>query len=245
MLPVALRAIELERLARAGYLLLLADVGEPVDGRFEGDATEVEALAAGADGRGYLVRFRRREDEDDVRRRLLERLQEGIRGLGGEHVGFVEDVDLEVGATGRIADFLAQVLDGIDAAVAGGVELDEVHGAAFAEGDAGVALVARLAILRVATVRRLGEETAGAGLAGAARAAKQVRMGYFFRRHSVAEGAHNGLLTRNLAEPLGTVLTIEDFGSHYSTEIISFPNSTSRVVWCDSMTRACSSVAWS
>ena len=39
--------------------------------------------------------IRRREDEDDVRRRLLKRLQQGIEGRFGEHVNFVDQVNLE------------------------------------------------------------------------------------------------------------------------------------------------------
>jgi hypothetical protein len=41
-----------------------------------------------------LVRLGRREDELHVRRRLLERLQQRVEGLRGEHVHLVDDVDL-------------------------------------------------------------------------------------------------------------------------------------------------------
>ena len=64
---------------------------------------EVEALAAVGDRRHHLVRLGRREDEERVRGRLLERLQEGVPGLLGQHVGLVEDVDLPVAAAGAKA----------------------------------------------------------------------------------------------------------------------------------------------
>lgn len=35
------------------------------------------------------------EDHDDLRRRLFEGLQQSVEGLCGEHVDFVDDVDLE------------------------------------------------------------------------------------------------------------------------------------------------------
>ena len=55
---------------------------------------EVEAVAAVDDRRQHLLRLGRREHEDRVRRRLLERLEERVPRLRGEHVRLVEDVDL-------------------------------------------------------------------------------------------------------------------------------------------------------
>ncbi len=75
----------------------LLGVGDPADhlgDLLERGALEVEALAAIDDRRHHLLRLGGGEDEDGVRRRLLERLQEGVPGLLGEHVGLVEDVDL-------------------------------------------------------------------------------------------------------------------------------------------------------
>ena len=58
------------------------------------DAGEVEALAARQDGDRDLVRLGRREDELHVRRRLLQRLEQGVERLRRQHVNFVDDVDL-------------------------------------------------------------------------------------------------------------------------------------------------------
>ena len=64
--------------------------GELLDGR----AREVEAVAAVDDRRQHLAGLGRREHEDRVRRRLLERLEERVPRLRREHVRLVEDVDL-------------------------------------------------------------------------------------------------------------------------------------------------------
>ena len=55
---------------------------------------EREALAARADRAQELGGIGRAEHEHDVRRRLLERLQERVRGVGRERVRLVQDVDL-------------------------------------------------------------------------------------------------------------------------------------------------------
>ena len=57
------------------------------------------------------------EDEDDVRRWLFERLEQRVERLFGEHVRFVDDVDLGAAAHRREADLLAQLADVVDAAV--------------------------------------------------------------------------------------------------------------------------------
>ena len=121
-------------------------VGDPADDLgdlLQRRALEVEALAAIDDRRHHLVRLGRGEDEDGVRRRLLERLQEGVPRLPGEHVRLVEDVDLPVARRGHVADPLAQVADVVDRAVRGGVHLDHVERGAGGDRDARLALPAR------------------------------------------------------------------------------------------------------
>ena len=81
-------------------------------------AREGEGLAAALDRVQQPVRLRRAEDEDDVRRRLLERLQQRVRGVGGQRVRLVEDVDLVAALDGLHGDALADLAHVVDAAVA-------------------------------------------------------------------------------------------------------------------------------
>ena len=117
------------------------------------------------------------EDEDDVGGRLFEGLEEGVGGGLGEHVGFVDDVDLVTAFDGGEVYTVADTADFVDAAVAGGVHFDEVHGAAgfdvLAEGTG----VVRLAVLGVKAAEGAGEDAGGGGLAGAAGTAEEVGVG--------------------------------------------------------------------
>ena len=76
---------------------------------------------------GDLVRLGGGEEELDVLRRLLQRLQQGVERPGGEHVDLVDVIDLESGAAGPQSGVLPQLADGLDAVVAGPVDLDHVH----------------------------------------------------------------------------------------------------------------------
>jgi hypothetical protein len=58
------------------------------------DASEVEPLAAGDNSWKELLRVGGGQDETSVRRRLFQRLEEGVCGCAGDLVRFVDDVDL-------------------------------------------------------------------------------------------------------------------------------------------------------
>ena len=88
---------------------------------------EREGLASRADGREHLRQVGRAEDEDEVRRRLLDQLQQRVPGGVGELVRLVEDVDL-VAALDRLQDdALADLADVVDPALRRRVHLDHVE----------------------------------------------------------------------------------------------------------------------
>ena len=109
---------------------------------------------------------------------LLQGFQECVGCLVGEHVGFVDDIDLVAGLCGGEVDLFPDIPDLVDAPVAGGVHLDDVEQAPLVGGGADVAPVAGVSILGVQAVDRLGQDPGGGGLAGAPGPAEQVGVGY-------------------------------------------------------------------
>ena len=99
------------------------------------DAPKVEPLAAGDDRRKEFLRVGGGEDEAGMGGRLFQRLEEGVRRRAGDLVRFVDDVDLGAKLRGRVADALPQIADVVDAAVAGGVDLDDVGRRAGIDGQ--------------------------------------------------------------------------------------------------------------
>ena len=90
------------------------------------DAAQIEALAARAHGDRHLVDLRRREDELHMLRRLFQRLQQAVEGGLGEHVHFVDDIDLDARHHRAVARALDDLANVVDAGVRGGVHLDHV-----------------------------------------------------------------------------------------------------------------------
>ena len=199
----------LERGGLAGDLLLLEDPSQLRDDPLVRNAPEIEALGPRDDRRGDLARLGGREDEDGVRRRLLERLQKGVERLGRQLVGFIDDIDLVLPHRGSEAHLVPKVPHLVDAAVGRGVDLDEVEKTALPDRDAALAPVAGLAILGVRAVHRLRDEAGDRGLPGPANARQEVGMGDLSVRDRVPERPGDVLLTDDRGEGLGTVAAVD------------------------------------
>ena len=194
------------------------DGGEVFDQVAVGHRAEVEPLAPAPDGVEQLVRLGGGQHEDDVVGRFLERLEQGVTGGARQHVGLVEDVDA-LGPAGRrhrarVDPDLPHVLDLV---VRGGVQLDDVEGGAFGDGDARHAGVARLGLAGVPlrAVEGLGEQPRRARLAGPAGAGEQVRVGDPSLHDLARQGLGDVFLADDLVEALGAVLAVERLVVHW------------------------------
>ncbi len=133
-------------------------------------------MGTGADRPDDLVRLSGGEDEFDVRRWLLDQLQQCIEACGGHHVRFVDDVDLEAAADRREERPLPQVASVVDAAMARSVDLNHVDTSRTVACQvlAGLALTARHGPRSLLAVQSSGEDTSRCGLATSSRAREQV-----------------------------------------------------------------------
>jgi hypothetical protein len=92
-----------------------------------GDAAEVEALAAGEDGGEDLFGVSGGEEELHMGWGFLEGFQQGIEGRDGQHVDFVDDVDLELCIGGSEPDGIAEFADLFDAIVGSAVDFEDIE----------------------------------------------------------------------------------------------------------------------
>ncbi len=176
------------------------------------DPPEVETLHPRPHRLGHLVRLGGGEHEQDVRGRLLQGLEERVPCLGGEHVRLVDDVDLATQRRRQVLHLVAQVAHLVDAAIAGGVDLEDVNRAAVEDLQARCALVAGLTIPRRQAVDRPRQDPSGRGLAGAADPGEQVRMRKRPGPHLVAQSGRDDVLPHQVREPSRPVTTIEGSG---------------------------------
>ena len=185
------------------------DAGELALDLGDRQTPDIESLEPRQDGRREARRLGRGEHEVHEVGRLLERLQERVPGVLRDLVRLVEDVDLAPELAGRVRQSLAQVADGVDAAVAGRVDLDQVEGRALPDRDARRARVAGVAVLEVRAVDRLGEDPGERGLARPARPDEQDGVADPIRADGVAQRLDDRFLADDLAERLGAPAAIE------------------------------------
>ncbi len=89
-------------------------------------AAQIKALAARENGNRNLANFRGRKNELGVRRRLFQRLEQGVECLRREHVNFVENVDLVTRADRRVADRIVDLAHVVDAIMRSSIHLEDI-----------------------------------------------------------------------------------------------------------------------
>ena len=160
---------------------------------------EFVVLGAAPDGGKHLLRVGGGQHEDDVGRRFLQRLQQGVGRRGRQHVDLVDDVHL-LPARRPERGPGDQVPHGIHTVVGGGVQLVDIQGGALGDLGTGRTLPARLTVPEVGAVQRLGQNPGGGGLAGPSRAAEEVGMGGPAVPHRIAKGEDHMVLPLDLGE---------------------------------------------
>ncbi len=168
-------------------------------------------MRTGSDRADDLLGLGRREDELEVRRRLLDELEQRVEALRRDHVGLIDDVDLVAAADRREEGPLPQVAGIVDATVAGSVDLDDIHAAGATAGEvlARLALAARIGDRCLLAVEGSGQDAGAGRLAAAARTAEQIGVVDPIGGKGVAQGLGDVVLTDDFGESLRSVTAIQ------------------------------------
>ncbi len=191
-------------------LLQVADRGEVADQHVGLDPAQVEAQAARAHRHRHFFDLGGREQELDVFRRLFQRLQQAVESRLGQHVHFVDDIDLGPRHHRHVARAFDDLADVVDAGVRGRVHLDDVDMARFQDRLAmhaefvhvdgrpvdGGPPVARGKFV----IEGAGEDARGRGLADAAHAREHIGLMDAADVEGVGQGADHRLLADQILE---------------------------------------------
>ncbi len=167
-----------------------------------------EALQTRHHGRPDLGWVGGAEDEEDVVRRLLERLEEDVPALL-DALYLVDDEDLAAQVRRRRIDAGDELAHVVDLVVRRRVHLDHVERTTLPDRLARGTGVTRLAIDDVGAVDRLGQDARHRRLAGPARADEEEAVSQAFETDGVAQGLDDGALADDLVEALGAPAPIE------------------------------------
>ncbi|VVD92244.1 hypothetical protein PNO31109_01673 [Pandoraea nosoerga] len=175
---------------------------------------QVELQAAREHGDWNLLRIGRRQNELDVRGRLLERLEHRVESVPGEHVHFVDHVDLEARVSRRVDRLFQQRRHLVDAAVGRCVHFDVVDETALVDGAARLAHPARRCRDPRLAIERLGQNARQRSLADAARTGKQIGVMQTLLLERVRQRTHDMLLAHQGREAFGAPFAREYLIGH-------------------------------
>ena len=163
-------------------------------------APQVELQAARQHGDRQLLRVGGGQQELHVFRRLFQGLEQRVERRLGQHVHFVDQVDLGLAARRQVLGVVDQVAHVVHAGVAGGVDFQQVHVASGVNVAAGRALAAGFGAGAALAVERLGEDAGDGGLAHAAGAGEQEGVVDLAGLQRIAQRTHHVLLPHQFGE---------------------------------------------
>ena len=184
---------------------------------------EVQTHTSGQNGGRQLLGLRGSQNEHDILRRFLQRLQQGIECSCRKHMHFVDDIDLFLPHRRRILDAFPQFPDAVHAVVGCRIDLDDIHKSPVLYSHTVGTMAARpfvilfkFAVTRCSeAVDRLGQDAGRGGFSRSTGSAKEIGMTDRICSDLIFQDFYDMLLPEDFAEnlrPLGTVkCCIHDF----------------------------------
>ncbi len=196
------------------HVLGAEDMAQVLDHPLRRHVLQGELQAARQHGDRQLLRVGGGEQELDVRWRLFQGLQQGVERAGGEHVHFVDQVDLEAPTGRRILHVVEQLAGVLDLGTTGGVHFDQVDEAPLVDlpahraGPAGRGADAGLA------VQALGDDPRNGGLAHPTGTGEQVGVVQALAVQGIDQGFEHMGLADHFAERARTPFTCKNLITH-------------------------------
>ena len=195
----------------AGDAEVFSDPGELFLEGLEGDPPQIKSLAAADDGGEDFVGFGGGEEKFHMHWGLFQSFEEGVEGLFGQHVHFVDDVDLIFARRWRVSDRFVDLADVVDAAVGRAVDLEDVERSSGVDVETGWAGIARLEVWGgVAAVQGFGKDAGKGRLPRAAASAEEIGMRQAVVAQGVFQSRNNSVLAYDAGEGLGAVFARND-----------------------------------
>ena len=153
-----------------------ADMLEAIGNHSRRHALEIELQTTRQDCSRQLMRVRGCKQKLDVCRGLFERLQKRVERAPGQHVYFVDQVNLVTTACGCVLDVVEQITGIVDFCLRCGIDLDQVNETSLIDFFASTAFAAGFGCNPGLTVECFGEYASDGRFANTTRTRKQIGM---------------------------------------------------------------------
>ena len=193
-----------------GKAFVFADVDQVFCHLISGNGAEVKTLHAGKNSCKNFLRIGGTHDKRHVRRRLLQRLKQGVKRRRGKHVHLVDDVDLALAAHRSVTSARNNLFSHvINTGVRSGVNLKNVW--MLASGNQLTVLTSAVGQVTRSLVTENGfcQQSSHSGLTCAARSAEQVCVAELLLQDRSLKGADHMLLANYLLKRLRAILCVQ------------------------------------
>ena len=196
------------------HVLDTQHVGQMLDHTLGGHVFQGELQAPRQNRCRKFLRISGGQDEFDVGRRLFQGFQQGVEGMAGEHVHFVDQVDLEAATARRVLHVVEQLAGVFDLGAAGGVDLDQVDETPFIDFPAHRTGAARRGGDAGFTVQAFGDDACNGGLAHPPSTGEQVGVVQPLAVQGIDQSLEHMGLADHFAERARTPFTCKNLITH-------------------------------
>ena len=203
-----------QRIVLERHVLGSQHVGQVLDHPLRRHVLQGELQAARQHGDRQLLRVGGGEQKFHMGRRLFQGLQQGVEGTGGEHVHFVDQIDLEAPAARRVLHVVEQLTGVFDLGAAGRVHFDQIDETPFVDFPTYRAGAARGGADAGLAVQALGDNPRNGGLAHTAGTGEQVGVVQALAVQGVDQGFEHMGLADHFAERARTPFTCKNLITH-------------------------------
>ena len=193
-----------------GKALVFTDVDQVLCHLISSNGTEVKALHAGKNSCKNFLRIGGTHDKRHVRRRLLQRLEQGVKCRRGKHVHLVDNVDLALAAHRSVTSARNNLFSHvINAGVRGGVNLKDIWMLTSSNQLTVLTSAVGQMTRRLVTKDSFCQQASHSGLTCAARSAEQVCVAELLLQDRSLKSADHMLLANYLLKRLRAILCIQ------------------------------------
>ena len=178
------------------------DLSQAFDDFPQTDSAKIITLASRKNRFRQTMRFGCRENKLYRRRRLFQCFEQCIKGVFGDLMHFIDDVNFKATFSRLIADIFDDLTNFIDAPIRRAIDLKNVYRDALGNLLAMRAMVTGSRRRPLLTVQCLCENPCCRGFSDTAHPGKEIGMGDAIRPYGVLQRAGNGLLAGNIRKTL-------------------------------------------
>ena len=144
--------------------------------------------------------FRGRQNKNNIRRRFLQCFQQRIERSYGQHMHFIDNINLILSLSGRVRYFIHNLTDIVHAVVGCRVDFDHVHGRPGGNRLTYGTFSAGTSVYGIFTIYRPCKNFGNRGFTGTTGARKQIGMSDTVCLNLVFQGRYNMLLPFDILE---------------------------------------------